>query len=172
MLAAISIVFQIVHIGYLTAWGMWIDFVAIPWVLAYFIFGFRGSIVTSLISAFIIAIVAPSGFIGASMKFIATFPMLVAPAVLAYVGKLKLDDFSKVKWFLIALIFSIIVRGAFVIPANYYFAIPLFFGMSTEQAIEFVPPAVMFGLNAIQGFIDLTIAWVLAFRFKLTRFRT
>jgi hypothetical protein len=44
--------------------------------------------------------------------------------------------------------------------------------MSPEQAMEFVPPVIMFGLNAIQGAVDFTIAWMLAFRFKLTRFGT
>jgi riboflavin transporter FmnP len=172
MLAAISIVFQIVHIGYLSPWGMWIDLVAIPWLLAYFIFGFRGSLITAIVSSIIIALVAPSGVIGGSMKFIATFPMLFTPALIVYLSKLKIKDLEKTKWFVIVLVSSIIVRGLFVIPANYYFAIPVFFGMSPEQAMGFVPPVVMFGLNAIQGFIDLTVAWMLAFRFKLTRFGT
>lgn len=172
MLAAISIVFQIVHIGYLSPWGMWIDLVAIPWILAYFLFGFRGSLITAVVSSIIIALVAPSGLVGASMKFIATLPMFFTPAIIVYLSKLEIKDIEKWKWFVTVLAASVIMRGIFVIPANYYFAIPVFFGMSPEQAMEFVPPVIMFGLNAIQGAVDFTIAWMLAFRFKLTRFGT
>lgn len=172
MLAAIASVFQIIHIGYQSPWGMWIDFVAIPWILAYFLFGFRGSLMTAVTSSIIIALVDYSSWIGAGMKFIATLPMFFVPAVVVYLAGLKIKDLEKKKWFVIVLISSIIIRGIFVIPANYYFAIPVFFGMSPEQAMGFVPPVVMFGLNAIQGLIDFTIAWTLAFRFKLARFGT
>ncbi|MEE9323450.1 MAG: hypothetical protein V3U72_02800, partial [Candidatus Aenigmarchaeota archaeon] len=108
----------------------------------------------------------------ASMKLIATLPMFFVPALIVYLSKLKIKDIEKTRWFVTVLISSVIVRGLFVIPANYYFAIPVFFGMPPEQAMEFVPPLVMFGLNAIQGLIDFAIAWMLAFRFKLTRFGT
>lgn len=172
MLAAVSIVFQIVHIGYQSPWGMWVDLVAIPWILAYFLFGFRGSLITAAVSSIIIALVAPSGLVGASMKFLATLPMFFVPAVIVYLSKLKIKDIEKTRWFIIILVSSVIIRGIFVLPVNYYFAIPVFFGMSPEQAIAFVPPLVMFGLNAIQGVVDFAIAWMLAFRFKLTRFGT
>jgi len=169
MLAAISVVFQIVHIGYQSPWGMWIDLVAIPWILAYLIFGFRGSLITAAVSSIIIAMVAPSGLVGASMKFIATIPMLFVPALIIHLSKLKIGDIKKMRWFVTVLVSSVVVRGLFVLPVNYYFAIPAFFGMSPEQAMEFVPPVIMFGLNAIQGLVDFAVAWMLAFRFKLAR---
>ena len=48
-LAAISAAVQIVHIGYPTQWGMWIDIVAIPWILAFFLFRGKGAFIVSLI---------------------------------------------------------------------------------------------------------------------------
>ncbi len=171
MLIAISVVFQIAHIGIQTQWGIWIDLVAIPWILAYFLFGFRIGGLTALISSGIIAIIAPSGMIGALMKLAATLPMIIVPAAILYILKLKLGDFEKPKIFLIALISAIIVRGAFMLPFNYYFAIPVYFGMPTAEAMAFLPPIILFGLNAIQGAIDFCIAWVLVFKYKLKRFQ-
>ncbi|MBN2042745.1 MAG: hypothetical protein JW754_02965 [Candidatus Aenigmarchaeota archaeon] len=170
VLAAVSIIFQIVHIGYLTPWGMWIDLVAIPWILAYFIFGFRTSVLTACVSAVLIALLAPSGYIGASMKLLATIPMIIGPALVLLFSRKKLKDFEKMRWLLIALALSLVIRGAFVLPVNYFIAIPLFFGMETSQALAFIPPWLMFLLNAVQGVIDMTVAWTLAFRFKMTRF--
>ena len=79
MLAAISSVLQIVHIGYLSPWGMWIDFVAIPWIIAYLLFGGRGAFIVSVISAIIITLVAPSTWLGAVMKWVATLPIWLVP---------------------------------------------------------------------------------------------
>ncbi len=170
MLAAISIIFQIVHIGYLTPWGMWIDLVAIPWILAYFIFGFRTSVLTACVSAVLISLLAPSGYIGASMKLLATIPMIIGPALVLWLSRKKIKDLEKIKWLMIVLAVSLVIRGVFVLPVNYFIAIPLFFGMETSQALTFIPPWLMFLLNAIQGVIDIMIAWTLAFRFKMTRF--
>ncbi len=170
MLAAVSIVFQIFHVGYLTPWGMWIDLVAIPWILAYFIFGFRTSLLTAAVSGALIALLAPSGYIGASMKLLATVPMIVGPALVLWISKRKREDFSRRRWIILAFLASIAIRTAVVLPANYYLAIPLFFGMETSQALTFIPPWLMFGLNTVQGGIDLFVAWTLAFRFRMMRF--
>jgi len=56
------------------------------------------------------------------------------------------------------------MRGVTASIANYYFAIPVFFGMSTQQALAFIPWPVMFGMNAIQGIIEYAIAWMLVFK--------
>jgi len=171
MLIAISVVFQVVHIGIQTQWGMWIDIVAIPCLIAYFLYGFGPAFLVSAISCGIIALVAPSGMLGAFMKIISTFPMYAIPALLVSRLKDKLGAFEKAKWLIPGLLLAIVVRGAIVLPANYYFAIPIWTGMTAQQAIKFVPPWIMFGLNAIQGIVDLIIAWFIVYKFKLKRFR-
>ena len=80
-LAAISAAFQLVHpfTGWQSPWGMWIDVVAIPWIIAYFLFGGRPAIVVSIVGALIITMVAPSTWLGALMKWLATVPMIIIP---------------------------------------------------------------------------------------------
>ncbi|UCC91743.1 MAG: hypothetical protein JSV39_00510 [Candidatus Aenigmatarchaeota archaeon] len=170
MLAAIASVFQIVHIGYLSPWGMWIDFVAIPWIIAYFLFGGRGALRVSILSAIIITLVAPSTWLGAIMKWVATLPMWLIPFAWQKLAKLKLRDFRKFKIIITCLILAIILRALLVIPLNYFYAIPIWTGMSPLQAIEFIPWWIIFGLNAIQGILEFVIAWILVFRFRLERF--
>jgi riboflavin transporter FmnP len=170
MLAAISAVFQIVHIGYLSPWGMWIDFVAVPWILAYFLFGWRGALTVSIVSSLVITFVDPSTWLGAFMKFAATLPMWFIPFVWQKFSKLKLNDFRKLQIVVISVFLAITLRTLIVIPLNYYYAIPIWTGMPPSQAMSLVPWWAIFLMNAAQGVMEFVIAWMLVFRFKLERF--
>lgn len=170
MLAAVSSVLQIAHLGYLSPWGMWIDFVAVPWILAYFLFGWRGAFTVSAVSSLIITFVAPSTWLGALMKFTATLPMWAVPFLFRRTLGLKLDDFKKTRLLLVILALAIVLRGLLVIPLNYFYAIPIWTGMSPSQAIGFIPWWVIFGLNAVQGTLEFMLAWLLVFRSRIARF--
>lgn len=172
MLAAISSVLQIVHIGYMSPWGMWIDFVAIPWILAYFLFGWRGALTVSSVSSLVITFVDPSTWLGALMKFVATLPMWLIPFVWQSISKLKLNDFRKLHIAASCVLLAIAIRALLVIPLNYYYAIPIWTGMSPLQAIGLIPWWAIFLMNAVQGALEFTIAWILLFRFRLERFAT
>lgn len=177
-LAAISIVFQIGHVftGVSTPWGMWIDIVAVPWIVAYFIKGFKTALLTAVLASFVMSLIAPSGYIGATMKFVATFPMIVVPALIApiytrAVGK-PFSQFSFKELFVftcLSLLVAIPLRCALVLPFNYYFAIPIFFGKSPSEAMRFFPPAIMAGLNAVQGGIEMPPAVLVCFFTRLRR---
>ena len=169
-LAAVSAVFQIVHVGYPTPWGMWIDVVAIPWILAFFLFGWRGALTVSVLGALIITLVAPTTWLGAYMKWIASFPMWFMLWVWVKTFKLKLKDFSKLKIILVCICLAIILRGLIVVPVNYYFAIPLWTGLIPEVAMQIIPWYIIVGLNIIQGTLEVLVAWLLMFRFGLMRF--
>ena len=170
LLAAVSAVLQVVHIGYLSPWGMWIDMVAIPWIIAYFLFGYRGSLVVSVISAVIITLVAPSTWLGAMMKWVATLSMWLVPSIYQRISALKLTDFRKPVVLATVIVPALLLRAALVIPLNYFFAIPLWTGMTPDQAMTFLPWWVILGLNVIQGIIEFAVAWLLVFRSKLERF--
>ncbi len=227
LFAAISTVLQISPLYIPTQWGMRIDLVAVPLLLAFFLFGFKVALETSLVMFFIISIVAPTGFIGATMKWMATVPMFIIPTVMTL--KLKknaqkerlltltgvficivalivlfgsffilLHDkeivsrilvavssivfylsfwlltrsyefegvsiFKQIPLLLGTLLLALLVRGITTTIINYYFAIPMFFGMPTETAIEWIPWYIIIGLNMMQGVIDVGVAWVLAFK--------
>jgi riboflavin transporter FmnP len=76
----------------------------------------------------------------------------------------------KLRLIAVAVIAAVLLRGAIIIPLNYYFAIPIWTGWTTAEAMAFVPWWVIFGLNAIQGALEVAIAWLLVFRFRLDRF--
>jgi len=170
-LAAISAVFQIVHMGYQTPWGMWIDVVAIPWILAFFLYRGRGSLIVSTIGAIIITLVAPSTWLGASMKWLATMPMWLMLWLWQVIFKLRSKDFKKLRVIIPTIILGIILRGLIVIPVNYYYAIPIWTGWTPEQAMEMLPWWILFSLNALQGILEVIVAWLLVFKFRLERFK-
>lgn len=169
-LAATSAVFQIVHVGYPTAWGMWIDVVAIPWILAFFLFGWRGVLSVSVLGALIITLVCPSTWLGAFMKWVATFPMWFMLGIWVKAFKLKFKDLSKLKIVLACICLAVVLRGLIVVPVNYYFAIPIWTGLTPEVAMQIIPWYIIVGLNAVQGVLEVLVAWLLVFRFGLMRF--
>jgi len=169
-LSALSAVFQIVHIGWLSPWGMWIDLVGVPWIIAYFLYGGRAGLVTSAIGAIIITLVAPSTWLGALLKFTATLPMWLFPMIFQKIRRIDTDKFSRSVFLPVSIIIAIFVRMLIVLPINYYFAIPIWTGWSPAQAMEFVPWWIMCGLNAIQGVLEVTVAWLVVFRFGISRF--
>jgi len=171
-LAAISAVVQIVHIGYPTQWGMWIDIVAIPWILAFFLYRGRMALLVSLIGALIITLVAPSTWLGASMKWLATMPMWLMLWIWHGAFKLKFKDYNKMSVLIPCIILGIILRGIIVIPFNYYYAIPIWTGWTTQEAMVNLPWWIIFSINAIQGILEVAVAWLLVFKFKLDRYST
>jgi riboflavin transporter FmnP len=169
-LAAISAAFQMVHLGYQTPWGMWIDVVAIPWILAFFLYRGRGSLIVSIIGSIIITLVAPSTWLGASMKWLATMPMWLTLWLSQKTFKLKLKDFKKISIVISCILLGIVLRGIIIIPTNYYYAIPIWMGWTPEKAMEMLPWWIIFLVNAIQGILEVVIAWMLVFKFRLRRF--
>ena len=169
-LAAISAAVQIVHIGWPSPWGMWIDIVAIPWILAFFLFKGRAALSVSIVGSIIIGLAAQSSWLGSSMKFFATLPMFLIPWIFTKLYKLRLKDFKKLKIIIFCLVIAVIIRGIIIIPLNYYYALPIWTGWTPEKAINMLPWYIIFSLNAIQGIVEVMVAWLLVFRFKLKRF--
>lgn len=164
-LAAISALFQLLHIGIKTQWGMWIDIVAVPWIISYFLFGIRGGLTVTLIGSIIITLIAPDTWLGASAKFLATIPMFLS----LYVLKTK---FEKIKNIILPTFIAIIFRGIIMFFFNYYFTLHVWIpGKTTAELMGMFPWYIIVGINAVQGIIDITFAWILVFPYKLSRFR-
>jgi len=170
-LAAFSAVVQLIHLGYQSPqWGMWIDIVAVSWIVAFFLYGVRMSFMVSLLGALIITLFAPDTWLGASMKWVATMPMWLCLYLWLAISKQKIAKYRKITYIVVPVIFGIIIRSLIVLPLNYYYAIPIWTGMTAQQAISAIPWWVIAGFNAIQGVLDVVLAWILVFRFRLHRF--
>ena len=161
MLAVVSVLLQIYKIAY--PWGgiIDIDAVGVPWVMASFLFGLSGGIITSVVSAIGIAIFAPTGVVGAVMKFLATIVVVLAVGLVGWKFK-----FSR-KGIALAFVAALILRPLVMTVFNYYFGIPLFFNIPTEQALQQFPIELFIIPNAILAATDFWIAYVLVFSTKL-----
>jgi len=235
MLSAIAVVFQLIHgvVGIETGFGMTVDIVGVPLMLAFFMFGLESALYTAAVTALALTLISPESWLGASMKFAATVPMFLVPAYYLMlekgkrgkiIGSIGLGALTMIAVFLISIytniyaklavsheiilgllpiaaialfawglgmawerkkpdvdwnalaswkkagalmVFAIIARGAAMVIANYYFAGPLFFGMSTEQMLKAIPWQLIFGWNAIQGALEYIAAWIIAYRFRI-----
>lgn len=85
MLAGLAIALQFLGeaLSIQTGFGMRIDLVGVPILLALFLFGFEAALDVLIVVALAISIAAPTGFIGAIMKFAATLPMIIVPPAIA-----------------------------------------------------------------------------------------
>lgn len=170
-LAALSAVTQLVHIGYQSPqWGMWIDFVAVFWIIAFFLFGARSSFLVSILGAIVITLFAPDTWLGAAMKWTATFPLWGCLFLYARLLKRKFSDYKKISHLVLPLFAGIIIRCILIIPINYYFAIPIWTGMSPDKAMTVIPWYIIAGFNIVQSIIDIFVAWILVFKFNLIRY--
>jgi len=170
-LASISALFQLLHVGIKTQWGMWIDIVAVPWIVAYFLFGIKGGLMASLVGSIVITLIAPDTWLGASAKLIATVPMFLTLYALTLIFKKKIEQFKNIKNVLLPILFAIVIRGILMFFFNYYFALPIWIpGKTPIQLMSIFPWYIIVGINAVQGIIDVIFAWIIVFKYKLLRF--
>jgi riboflavin transporter FmnP len=170
LLAPLSVILQIFVPLFVTPWGMQIDLVAIPWMVCWIIFGFKSALLSLLISAPLVGFIGPfaGGWVGASMKSAATVWMFLIPAIFAWkLGGTK-HFLENKKMFALSGIIALFVRAVVAIIFNFYFAIPFFFNMSTNDIVSLFEGTTILGFvgigayigevafwNTIQGIIDL-----------------
>lgn len=183
LLSPMSVLMQILPPVFLTPWFMRVDFVAVPWILCWIVFGFKASLLCLLISAPLIGILGPfaGGWVGATMKSVASVWMFVIPALFAHkAGGVR--DLLERRWLLaVAGVSAIVVRDIVTLLFNFYFALPVFFGMSPDMIVQFFTNPVFqsfvgtgLGLigvgafvaevafwNTVQGIIDLSTASII-----------
>lgn len=163
-LAALSASLQLLHVGYQSPqWGMWLDFVSVSWIIAFFLFNLRAAFIVSVLGAIIITLFAPETWLGASMKWLATAPMWLS---------LYFFRFNYSKWtkLILPLLVGLTIRLIVMLPVNYYYAIPIWTGMPPAVALKAIPWYIIAGFNTAQGLIDVIIAWILVYRFRLSRY--
>lgn len=183
LLAPLAVIMQIIVPLFVTPWGMRIDLVAIPWMMCWIIFGLKPALLSLFISAPLVGFLGPfaGGWVGATMKTVATIWMFLIPAIFAQkVGGTK-QLLENKKLFVIAGTLALVVRAVVAVIFNFYFAIPFFFGWSTDTIISmfsatetlsfFGNSLGLIGVgayiaevafwNIIQGIIDLTASLIL-----------
>jgi len=180
MLSALAIVFDVFSdmLPLRVVWGMKIDFVGTVWVLSYFLYGLSVAFPVSIITTLFIALFMPTGFVGATMKFIATIPMFLIPASVSYMrssSNRSSKIFNNPLTIIGLCILASIVRLLVATAVNYYWAIPLWTGIPTDEILEkmgygSMAAFIVFvaGMNVLQGVVDIFVPWMLAFKLKLS----
>jgi riboflavin transporter FmnP len=183
LLAPLAVILQIFVPLFLTPWGMQIDLVAIPWMICWIIFGLKPALLSLLISAPLVGFLGPfaGGWVGATMKSVATIWMFLIPALFALKTGGTKQLLENKKLFVFSAVLALTVRAIVTVVFNFYFAIPFFFGMTTDSIIEmfsstgslsFIGNSIgVIGLgayivevgfwNVIQGIIDITASFIL-----------
>jgi riboflavin transporter FmnP len=145
-------------------WGMSIDFVAIPLIITFFIFGIKYALFVSLGMFIILTAIGYGVIIGAVMKTTCSTSMII---ILWIISKFSSKYTSMINY-TIASLLAIITRCIIAIILNYYWAIPLFFGIPIEKAIETLFFGSIIGfivyvsiMNIGQGIIDLYLSWII-----------
>jgi len=169
-------------------WGMAaLDFIAIPWVIAFLLFGLKSGLLASLIGTLGIFFFSEESvpFIGATMKFSASIPLIIIPAVIFNLSRFRhYNETAKMKKvYAFSMGIAVIVRCFVTMFLNYYWAIPLMFGKNPIDVpasfnwffwgSEMNPnPLTYYVLgvslwNTWQGIIDAVVAWLIVYPTKL-----
>lgn len=184
ILAPLTILLQSLPPIFVTPWMLRVDLVAIPWMICWILFGLKPALLSLIISAPLVGFVGPfaGGAIGAVMKPLASVWMFLIPAIFAWKigGTKKLLDNKRL--FIVAGILALAARAAVTIFVNFYFALPVFYGMTPEMIIGMFSDTAkisffgnwlgVLGLgafvaevaiwNTIQGIIDLVATTIFA----------
>ncbi|MBC7120289.1 MAG: hypothetical protein H5T33_01720 [Candidatus Methanosuratus sp.] len=158
-------------------WGMSIDFVALPVLLAFFILGARYATVTAIGMYLILTAFGFANFVGATMKFFSTVAMVVVLGIFACRwAKGENPKAFPLPVLLIASVAAIGFRCLVAFALNYYWAIPIFMSMPIEDVINTMFLGSIWGfigfvsaMNVTQGAIDIGLAWFITFSAGLSR---
>jgi len=165
-------------------WGMAaLDFIAIPWIIAFLLFGLKSGLLTSIIGFLGIFFFSEEPFpiVGATMKFSATIPLILVPTlVLIFIrSKRPSESFAVKKVYVFSMAMAIVVRCLVTIFLNYYWAVPFMYGLKPSDvpgAFNFFfwgnpqssNPFVYYILgvslwNTWQGVVDIVVSWLIVY---------
>ena len=182
LLLALTAVFEFINraLPLRAPWGMSIDFVALPVMIAFFILGTRYALLTGVGLFAILTIFGYGAYVGAVMKFSATIPMVLVLGGLNLTPLRNKDNpsltYRSIAKFILAAALAVVARCIVATVINYYWAIPLFFSMPVEQVIQTFFFGSIWGfvsfvsaMNMTQGMIDLAVSWIIVFGFGLAK---
>lgn len=174
IMIALTLIFELLNraLPLRVPWGMSIDFVALPVMITFFVLGTRYSLLTAFGMFLMLSVVGYGTIIGAVMKTACTVSMIITLGLLSS-GILRRPPqhfYRSVPKFSLAALVSLLMRCGVAVILNYYWALPLFFQMPTEEIIK----TFFFGsylgfisfvsaMNVTQGIVDLVASWLIVF---------
>ncbi len=145
---------------------MRIDLVAIPWIICWMVFGLKSSLLSLLISVPLVGVLGPlaGGFVGAVMKSVASIWMFLIPALFAQRAGSVHKLLGNKSLFVAAALCALVVRAMVAVFFNFYFALPVFYGMTPEAIFGFFTFLQSFvgqslGLIGLSAYITEIVFW-------------
>ncbi len=167
IMLGLSLMFEVLPIEMPTMWGMKIDLVAVPIIMAYLLTGFEGGLTAVVLLFFGLSIISSASWLGAMMKATATFAVLLGLEIarrLTGFSFERADRETLVKFSILAYLIGIAIRIPLMVALNYYVALEIWLGLPREQVVQAVeqwtgvPFWIAIGLpNAIQSVIDVFV---------------
>jgi len=165
-------------------WGMAaLDFIAVPWIIAFLLFGLKSGLLTSFIGFLGIFFFSEEALplVGATMKFSATIPLILVPALVLKLTRPKSssESFAVKKIYVLSMVIAIVVRCLVTMFLNYYWAIPFMYNLKPGDvpgAFNFFfwgdplssNPLIYYILgislwNTWQGVVDAVVSWFVVY---------
>ncbi len=167
IMLGLSLMLELIPVEMPTVWGMKIDLVAVPIIMAYILTGFAGGLIAVLLLFAGLSIVSSASWLGGMMKATATFTVVVGLEIARRLTNFSFENPSKgemVRFAILAYLIGIALRVPLMVALNYYVALEIWLGIPQEKVVETVeqwtgvPFWVAIGLpNAIQSVIDVFI---------------
>lgn len=167
IMLGLSLMLELIPVEMPTVWGMKIDLVAVPIIMAYILTGFAGGLIAVLLLFAGLSIVSSASWLGGMMKATATFTVVIGLEIARRLTNFSFENPSKgdmVRFAILAYLIGIALRVPLMVALNYYVALEIWLGIPQEKVVETVeqwtgvPFWVAIGLpNAIQSIIDVFI---------------
>ena len=167
IMLGLSLMFEVLPLDMPTVWGMKIDLVAVPIIMAYLLTGFEGGLTAVVLLFFGLSIISSASWLGAMMKATATFAVLLGLEIAKRLTGFSFenaDGRAIVKFAVLAYFIGIAIRIPLMVALNYYVALEIWLGLPREKVVQAVeqwtgvPFWVAIGLpNAIQSVIDVFV---------------
>ncbi|WP_297092995.1 hypothetical protein [Thermococcus sp.] len=167
MMLGLSLMLEVIPVEMPTVWGMKIDLVAVPIIMAYLITGFAGGLIAVFLLFVGLGLISSASWLGGMMKATATFSVLVGLEVsrrLTHFDFENAEGRRTVAFAVLAFLIGIAVRVPLMVALNYYVALEIWLGVPQEKVVEVVetwtgvPFWIAIGLpNVIQSAIDVFV---------------
>ncbi|MBK5114974.1 MAG: ECF transporter S component [Candidatus Heimdallarchaeota archaeon] len=159
-----------------------IDFIAIPMILAYIVFGIRGGLLATLIgSVFILLLPEYLPWVGMLAKFSATIPMIIVPWLFFKTNKFTsksriinlIDETSEnlLKYYPFLMAVAVLIRLLLMFTLNLFAFVPLYSGISitVDPKMALILAAGYALWNIVQGTIDAYLPYLIAYPTRLAK---
>lgn len=159
-----------------------IDFIAIPMILAFIVFGIRGGLLATTIGClFILLLPEYLPWVGMLAKFSATIPMIIVPWLFfktnKFTSKIRIINLIEessenlLKYYPFLMTLAVLIRLLLMFTLNLVAFVPLYSGitLSVDPKMALILAAGYALWNVVQGTVDAYLPYLIAYPTRLAK---